>query len=105
MSGGDLASAAVVGLVIAAILGLAGAGLKSDLTLVYQRGELKVRGTLAPARANDVRAFFRRELKPSGKVTVRVDGPRGRTPKIRVSGALSRGEVQRIRNALTLILG
>jgi len=105
VSAGGIATVVVAGLVIAVIVGLARLGTGADLVLTYQDGRLHVRGRLTAPRANEVRVFFQRELRPKGKVTVRVDGPKGRTPRIRVSGALTKGEMQRVRNALTLILG
>lgn len=73
----------------------------SRLTIRVRRGEVQLRGAVPEARRRDLLEFFGSSFPAAGDFTVRILEPRlGRRPGFRITGDLTPGEVQQIRNYL-----
>jgi hypothetical protein len=102
----DMFDPLVVGFVLAAALLAVAAYTRgwrpgSDFVIRYRGGgDVRVRGQVPLGKAALIREFFARDLRPSGGVTVHGRYGAKRALKLSISGALSAGQRQRVRNFL-----
>lgn len=85
------------------------AGMGADFVIHHRPGAgatTAVRGRIPGARVGALRAFFERDLRPQGPVTVRGTWgpPPARTLRLQISGPLDAGQRQRLRNVLLDLL-
>jgi hypothetical protein len=78
-----------------------GMGARADFVIRYRPGgKTTVSGRVPAGRAGESAEFFRRDLRPSGPVTVRGTFDEGRRLRVTFSGTLNAFERQRVRNFL-----
>lgn len=75
-----------------------------DCVIRVRRGCISVKGKCPAARTVEIERYFREQFPAVSRLRVDIEYPTRRRPlKVRVKGALSRGEQQMIRNFLLTI--
>lgn len=91
---------AIVGAVVL-VLARSRWGSGADFTIRYRPGTgTTVRGQIATSKRAGINAFFARDLRPSGPVTVQGDRGPGPSLRLRFQGPLSPAQQQQARNFL-----